>query len=291
MKCFLIIISLIFGGCGGGSSSDNASSNSTSNNTTQTGETLAPPTVIPPGSKISVNPEITFNTELSTSNSGSASYINSAGTDFWIGSADIDITLQKKSSTLVLSFTLPNEDFVEFILSDFTDTENDGFFDECRVEARVNNITKVITKTNFSGTNKPRNIESSSSPTINRAPTDDEFRKYLVGQILYSRDQDGSGGLYRFGDNEMTQYDSSGNAVITANYQYSYNGGDPRLIFEFPESDSELSNARLVYKLEFDTIYEGSFVSLPESTVGGENISLADTAYGAFTFLKFLPSE
>ena len=146
----------------------------------------AVPSSIPSGAKISINPEIEFTSELTVGSPATAKYSNSDAGTFPISSDEaVSVTMESTASTITISFKLASGEAIQLIISDLTDLGEDGYYDEYTVDAKVDGTTVLNARGYFPGTKKPRNLGVSSPVDINRAPTEEEFKKYFTGKPFY----------------------------------------------------------------------------------------------------------
>ena len=242
-------------------------------------EESAVPSSLPPETTLSFNPVLKFETELTKGVSAKANFSNDDPTHFWEGNERVTVSLTNNGNTVILSFKLTNGDDVELILSNFIDLGNDGYVDEYSVEAKVNGQTKVSQTGQFLGNTKPRNSNVSKPIDINRAPTEEEFRKYIVGKPLYHIETwpdpgddegfeifnaDGTVDSFEIVDHDSEDYDDHDEVDY---WKYDYNNGDPILILdEKSKTSSHYHHDRI--RLIFDNFYEGKFEKIHEEEDG-----------------------
>ena len=239
------------GGGGGGSSSDSS--------------TPTVPSSLPSGTKVSVNPEIEFTSELSIGSPAQAKYTNTVSGTFPVSSDEtITVNMESTSSTISISFKLASGENIEFVMSDLTDLGNDGYFDEYTVDAKVDGNTVLNARGYFPGTTKPRNPRVSSPVNINRPPTNEEFKKYLVGQVIQLKeddfvDDDGGYVIYN-SDGTVTVYEWDGSLDDdkTRKYEYNYNNGEPIVIYTETRKDNN-DTVVTETKATFYNFYEGRY--------------------------------
>ena len=269
----------------------------------ESGLGAAVPDSLPAETKLTINPTITLQSELSNGSSGTAYYINDDPTYFWVGEGVVDTTLDRTSTSIVLSFTTKDGNKVEFEMTNFVDIGQDGFIDEFTVAGKVNGQTKVNQVGQFRGNTRPRNVNVKDTIDINRAPTQKEFEDNIVGMLLVHIETSpdaGDGGIERFNSNGfLTSYDFDGSLDEENEwtYRYDYNNGQPRLITEGPETVSSTSGpdiegvGRDVIKLNFDNFYEGTYEHL-ESTVtfNGQTLHLDHGSKGDWFIMTTVPT-
>ena len=286
MKLLKLILSSIIvsclASCGGGGSS--------------TTSTPSVPSSIPSGAKISINPEIEFTSELTVGSPATAQYSNSDATYFPV-SADESVTvnMESTSSTITISFNLASGQAIELTISDLTDLGEDGYYDEYTVDAKVDGTTVLNTRGYFPGTKKPRNLGVSSPVDINRAPTEEEFKKYLVGQVLYHEETypepgEDSGYFVLNADGTATGYESKDDTDIDddlATWMYNFNNGDPQLTLRWDEPDRDDYDLVIV-DFDFTTFYEGTYQDIYEEENGKQVTNANDR--GNWKVLKSVPS-
>ncbi len=271
----------------------------------ESGLGAAVPDSLPADTKLSINPTITLQSELSNGRSGSAYYINDDPSYFWVGEGVVDITLDRTSTSIVLSFTTKDGNKVEFEMTNFVDIGQDGFIDEFTVVGKVNGETKVNQVGQFRGNTRPRNINVKDTIDINRAPTQKEFEDNIVGMLLVHVEKypdKGDGGIDRFNaDGTLTTYDLNGNWFEEGigTYRYNYNNGDPRFIVEATDTETipSLGEVRVdekyIIKLNFSNLYEGTYETLESSyTYNGQTFYEDDDnlSRGDFFIMTTVPS-
>ena len=258
---FIIISCLASCGGGGGGSS--------------TTSTPTVPTSIPSGAKISINPEIEFASELTVGSSATAIYSNSDATYFPVSADEsVMVNMESTSSTITISFKLASGEAIQLIISDLTDFGEDGYYDEYTVDAKVDGTSVLNTRGFFTGTKKPRNLGVSSPVDINRAPTEEEFNKYLVGKVIQTKeddfvDDDGGYVIYN-SDGTVTSYDWDGslNDDKIRKYEYNYNGGEPIVIYTETRKDNNVTVVTET-KATFYNFYEGTYDDLKKTPDDG----------------------
>jgi hypothetical protein len=270
MKLLKLVLSSIIvsclascGGGGGGSS---------------TTSTPTVPSSIPSGAKISINPEIELTSELSVGSPATAIYSNSDGTNFSVNSGEnILLTMETSGSTITVSFELATKEKIEVITSDFTDLGEDGYYDEFTGEIKVNGKKNMTIRGYFTGTKKPRNLAVSNPVDINRAPTEEEFKKYFTGIPFYhietSPEPGDDEGLFMFNtDGTITDLnpDPDENEEPIETWKYFYNSGTPYIEVLDKHGYEGNPNHYHIYKvqLNFTTFYEGTYEGLTEEEDG-----------------------
>ena len=259
----------------------------------ESGLGAAVPDSLPADTKLSINPTITLQSELSNGRSGKANYSNDDPTYFWVGEGVVDITLDRTSTSIVLSFTTKDGNKVVFEMTNFVDIGQDGFIDEFTVVGKVNGETKVNQVGQFRGNTRPRNINVKDTIDIKRAPTQKEFEDNIVGMLLVhieTSPDPGDGGMERFNSNgTLTSYDFDGSLDEDelATYKYDYNNGDPRLIVD--EEDGNYYSTDII-KLNFTNFLEGTYEVLPESTEMGKPLPPEDLSKGNWYIMTTVPT-
>ena len=231
-------------------------------------------------------------TELSNGWSGTAYYINDDSTYFWQGEGVVDISFDRISTSIVLSFTTNDDNKVEFEMTDFVDIGQDGFIDEFTVVGKVNSETKISRIGQFRGDVRPRNLNVKDTIDFNRAPTQKEFEDNIGGMLLVQREtypDSSGGGIARFNDDgTTTHFQLDGKPLGQGTYMYDNNDGDPRLIsrgtatLKTPDQGDIQGDERNVIKLNFKNFYEGTYEVLESSftfndqTYYDDNLSKGD---------------
>ena len=258
-----VAIALI--GCGGGSS------NSSTSSTTESGI----PSSLPSGTNLSVNPEISFTSELSVGFPATANYENTdSSSAFFVGSEQVTVNLEQSSTSLTVSFTLSNGDKVEFILRDFIDLGETGYFDEFTAIAKVNGETKLTQVGQFLGTTKPRNPKVSNAIDINRPPTEEEFDKYLVGKPIWGEETypnpgDDAQFIVFHADGSFSEYEANGTKESSDDddrWDYFYNGGKPYIKASHTHSSGGTHSYRAYF--HFTNFFEGTYEDIDEDDEG-----------------------
>ena len=264
------------------------------------GGSSTPPAVhssIPSGAKISINPEIEFTSELTVGSPATAKYSNSDAGTFPVSSDEaVSVTMESTASTITISFKLASGEAIELIISDLTDLGEDGYYDEYTVDAKVDGTTVINARGYFPGTKKPRNLGVSSPVDINRAPTEEEFKKYLTDKVLHYQETEpdpndmGYGLLYSNGT--AIWYESEDDTDVDGPYNsswtYDYDGGSPKLIIRDDwESNGKKHYSINTVKLNFTNFYEGTYESLTEEEDG---VIKTDDDKGKWRILKSVPS-
>ena len=130
-----------------------------SEGTSSSSATAKMPNSLPAGTRISFNPEITLNVEVSPGSVGQATYTNNSdSSDFGIGEEEILVQLELTPASLIVTYTLKNNEQVELVLTNFIDMGDDGYYDEFTVNATVNRNLKFSYVGHFRGLKKPRNL-------------------------------------------------------------------------------------------------------------------------------------
>lgn len=252
----------------------------------------AVPHTLPAGTEITINSTITMQTELSNGWSGTAYYINDDSTYFWQGEGVVDISFDRISTSIVLSFTTNDDNKVEFEMTDFVDIGQDGFIDEFTVVGKVNSETKISRIGQFRGDVRPRNLNVKDTIDFNRAPTQKEFEDNIGGMLLVQREtypDSSGGGIARFNDDgTTTHFQLDGKPLGQGTYMYDNNDGDPRLIsrgtatLKTPGLGDIQGITKYVIKLNFKNFYEGTYEVLESSftfndqTYYDDNLSKGD---------------
>ena len=245
----------------------------------------AVPSSIPSGAKISINPEIEFTSELTVGSPATAIYSNTDAGTFPVSTDEtVTVTMESTTSTITISFKLASGQAIELTISDLTDLGEDGYYDEYTVDAKVDGTTVLNARGYFPGTKKPRNLGISSPVDINRAPTEEEFNKYLVGQVFYHfetypKQGEDSGYFVLNSDKTGTMYESETDTDVDddkVTWSYDYNGGDPLLSVRWDESDGDYEI--VVVKFIFTNFYEGTYEDLYEIE-NGTRIETLDRGY------------
>jgi len=266
MKLLKLILSSIIvsclASCGGGSDSPNTDNlgNRVTDQNVEKASTLnaAIPESFPTGTTISFNPQITFSEEISLGIPATATYNNdNTSGGLPVASGNVLITMVKSVSGLILSFSV-NGERIDLYISKFLDFGGTGFVDEFTVEARVDGVSLGTEIGHFTGGVKPRNQNLSKTFNTNRAPTDDEFKKYLVEKAMYTGDGDfnifhSDGTMTSYTLNSFDGYDKD---PIPVNYTYSYNNNDPRIKIN-GEVNNVVINATI--KMQFQNFYQGTY--------------------------------
>ena len=255
MKLLKLILSSIIvtclASCGGGGSS--------------TTSTPTVPSSIPRGAIVSINPEIEFTSELTLGSPATAIYSNTDATYFPVSAEEsVTVNMESTSSTITISFKLASGKSIQLIISDLTDLEDDGFYDEYTVDAKVDGTTVLNARGYFPGIKKPVNSSASNPVNINRAPTEEEFKKYVAGYPLYYNEtypDPGDDGYAIFNkDFSITDFDriddndEPDDEIST--WEYDYNGGSPKLTLR-SKSKSSSHYHHDIFRLKFTTFYEG----------------------------------
>ena len=126
---------------------------------------------------------------MTPSTSGSAFYENTSSTEgFPEGSHFTSITMQEDGDSLQLSFSISDQKVI-LTLSDFMDIGGTGYIDEYTVRAQVHDkddklISTTTQKGSFRG-QKPRNNSVAKPVGVNRAPSNEEFYKFIVSRPIY----------------------------------------------------------------------------------------------------------
>ena len=273
-NCFILTLfyAMLFGCDSGPASNYPKQSESTSSSSA----TSKMPNSLPAGTRISFNPEITLNVEVSPGSVGQATYTNNSdSSDFGIGEEEILVQLELTPASLIVTYTLKNNEQVELVLTNFIDMGDDGYFDEFTVNATVNRNLKFSYVGHFRGLKKPRNLAVSETFNTNRAPTEEEFTKYLIGKSLYGFNLSGNGadvdmgGLILHPNGKFLQYitkDGTPKYVDGFSWEYRYNGGSPVFIVTI-ENEKQVIEA----SLDFTTFYEASFTVKSDLTNGQSN--------------------
>ncbi len=236
-------------------------------------EESAVPSSLPPETTLSFNPVLKFETELTEGVSATASYSNDDSTHFWEGNEQITVSLTNNGNTVILSFKLTNGDDVELILSNFIDLGNDGYVDEYSVEAKVNGQTKVSQTGQFLGNTRPRNSNVSKPIDIIGAPTEEEFRKYIVGKAMHvietsPKAGDDEGFIIFNADGTLSHYeindlDDDEYEETVDRWTYNYNGGNP--IIKIDERAINKDHYHIYeVSFKFSNFYEGTYKEISE---------------------------
>jgi hypothetical protein len=292
-NCFILAVfyALLFG-CDGGPASNYPQQSA---GTSSSPATAKMPSSLPAGTRISFNPEITLNVEVSAGSSGQATYTNNSGSsDFGIGEEEILVHLKLTPASLIITYTLKNNEQVELVLTNFIDMGDDGYFDEFTVNATVNRNFKFSYVGHFRGLKKPRNLAVSQTFNTNRAPTEDEFNKYLLGKSLYGFNLSENGADVDMGrlvlhpNGKFLQYiteDGDQKYVDGFSWEYNYNGGSPVFIvtIEKPSSDSEIEKRVIEANLDFTNFYEATFKVSSDLTNGQSNANNYEGIWIALT--------
>ena len=255
----------------------------------------AVPSSLPSGTKVSVNPEIEFTSELSIGSPAQAKYTNTVSGTFPVSSDEtITVNMESTSSTISISFKLASGENIEFVMSDLTDLGNDGYFDEYTVDAKVDGNTVLNARGYFPGTTKPRNPRVSNPVNINRPPTEEEFNKYLVGKVFYHEETspkpgEDKGYFVFNADGTSTWYEPKDDTDVDdeiGTWKYDYNKGDPRFTLRWDEPDGDYN--LIIVKFEFTTFYEGKYQDLYEEENGKE---VATNDEGFWKVLNSVPNN
>jgi hypothetical protein len=259
-----------------------------SEGTSSSSATAKMPNSLPAGTLISFNPEITLNVEVSPGSVGQATYTNNSdSSDFGIGEEEILVQLELTPASLIVTYTLKNNEEVELVLTNFIDMGDDGYYDEFTVNATVNRNLKFSYVGHFRGLKKPRNLAVSETFNTNRAPTEEEFTKYLIGKSLYGFNLSGNGadgdmgGLILQPNGKFLQYitkDGTPKYVDGYSWEYRYNGGSPHFIVT-----NENENQVITASLDFTTFYEASFTVISDQTNGQSNENVYEGIWIALT--------
>ena len=276
-------------GCGGGSSSSNTSTNSSDSTAVGTSDAAAP-AALPTGTEISFNPEIVFDGELSVGSPVTARYSNNSSTSSLpAGNNDsVSVTMTIVDGGIQVSFTHAGQS-VELILTGFKDY-GAGYVEEFTVETKVNGTSLGKQQGRFVGSVKPKNSKASKLVDTNGAPTEAEFQKYITGKFLkHAGDDpdDNDGGYEVFkSDGTVESWELDGTKdEETATYEYSYNGGDPRLYLEEIETiNGKKITSKEVIKLTFNNFYEGTYKVLEKTENGVPDL---DDVGGSGTWVIF----
>jgi len=241
------------------------------------------PTSLRSGTEISFNPEIVFTGELLPGSSANATYTNTSGSgSLPAGDNDnISVSFEIISTGVKLSFNHGGK-AVELMLSNFLDMGNTGYIDEFTVEAKVDGVTQDKQSGRFSGNVKPRNTSISKPIDTNRAPTEAEFQKYIVGKAFYHEETspepgDDAGYMIFNADGTVDYFDLDDdgpnpdeiNAVEI--WTYNYNGGNPTLTLR--EDWTSKFNGKKNYwvvtvDLDFTNFFEGTYKDIYEAEDG-----------------------
>ena len=275
MKLLKLILSSIIvsclASCGGGGGGGESSESSTSSSDSSTSSSVV--SSIPAGTIIEINPIIEFTSELSVGSPASIKYTNTLDglgdlTLFPISTEQtVNATLKTSASSITISFELNSGEKIELLISDFTDLEEDGLYDEFTVQAKVNSNTVMTARETFIGAFKPKSKKSRTKPFgASRAPTEEEFMDSLTLTLIHAKVDNTN--LYTvlypngyadlFG--EPSNYEEADEGDIVLQYiewKYSYNKGQPTLLITFNYSDGS-ENAEL-YAWNFSSLYEGTF--------------------------------
>ena len=234
------------------------------------------PSSIPSGAKISINPEIEFTSELTVGSPATAKYSNSDAGTFPVSSDEaVSVTMESTASTITISFKLASGEAIQLIISDLTDLGEDGYYDEYTVDAKVDGTTVLNARGYFPGTKKPRNLGVSSPVDINRAPTEEEFKKYFTGKPFYIVETSPEPGddedLVIFNtDGTITDLNPDPDERDIMTWKYFYNKGTPYIEVLDKHESEDNPNHYHIYKvqLNFTTFYEGTFEGLTEEEDG-----------------------
>ena len=272
------IIVLCLASCGGGGSGESADSSPVGTSD------AAAPTSLPSGTEIAFNPEIIFEGELTIGTPANARYSNdSTSSSLPRGDNDIvDVTLEIVTEGIKLSFTQGGQD-VELVLSGFKDF-GAGYIEEFTVEAKVDKVSVGTQQGRFTGTTKPKNKSASRTFDTNGTPTEDQFKKFLVGKAIYHQEtspdnkdrgyvlfnQDGTFN-YLDGDDDNSDRDEYMN--IKETWTYDYNGGSPILKLKetaVKKSDNSAYSSEDTIELSFDNFFQGTYKNTLEVENGKE---------------------
>jgi len=183
----LSFIVTLYGCGGGGGNSGNSDSSSSASSEFASDMTASNPESLPSGAILSINPEITLESDLLSGNSVRASYKNFDSSNFPIGNYDIDLSMVDTGKEVQLEFTVPAgfpDKTVKLVLTNFEDLGATGHIDKFIVDASVDNIGIGGLSGYFRG-RKPLNKKISNPVDIYRTPTESELRKYILGKWLY----------------------------------------------------------------------------------------------------------
>jgi hypothetical protein len=230
------------------------------------------PSSIPSGAKISINPEIEFTSELTVGSPATAIYSNTDAGTFPVSSDEaVTVTMESTASTITISFKLASGKSIQLIISDLTDLGEDGYYDEYTVDAKVDGTTVLNARGYFPGTKKPRNLGVSSPVDINRAPTLEEFNKYIVGKPFYHKEtypEPDEAEFHMFNsDGTITDLnpdpDDEGDIMT---WEYFYNNGTPYLVILDKHGYEGNPDHYHIYttQINFTTFYEGTLEDLKE---------------------------
>ena len=257
----------------------------------------AVPSSIPSGTKISINPEIEFTSELTVGSPATAIYSNTDAATFPVSSDEtVSVTMESTASTITISFKLASGEAIELIISDLTDLGEDGYYDEYTVDAKVDGTTVLNARGYFPGTKKPRNLGVSSPVDINGVPTLEEFKKYFTGKPFYHKETSPKPDEAEFhmfnADGTITDFNPDPDEIDDPieTWEYFYNNGTPYLVILDKHGYEGNPNHYHIYKvqLNFTTFYEGTFEGLTEEEDG---VITEDDEKGIWKLYSKIPDE
>lgn len=280
MKSLKLVLSSIIvsclASCGGGGSADSSPVGTTD---------ATAPTSLPSGTQIAFNPEIIFEEELSVSRSVKARYSNdSTSSSFPSGNNDIvSVTLNIVTEGIKVSFHQGGK-AIELVLSGFKDF-GAGYIEEFTVEAKVDNVSVGTQQGRFTGSTKPKNKSASRTFDTSGTPTENEFKKFLVGKAIYhqetspdNRDRGyilfNQDGTYNYLDGDLDgddDDDSDEYKNIKETWTYNYNSGSPILMLKrtaVKKSDNSDYFYEDTIELSFENFFQGTYRTSQENDNG-----------------------
>ena len=262
-NCFILAVfyALLFG-CDGGPASNYPQQSA---GTSSSPATAKMPSSLPAGTRISFNPEITLNVEVSAGSSGQATYTNNSGSsDFGIGEEEILVHLKLTPASLIITYTLKNNEQVELVLTNFIDMGDDGYFDEFNVKVTLDGKDLGEFVGRFSGNQKPKNSSKNNIQELKTAaPTEKQFQDLLTEKAFLTVDNDGPSdvrivSMKRSGEFIISYSSPNPYPQYSYKYKYEYNGGNPRFTVNIYQNDTG-NLAQIIIKLKFTNFYEGTY--------------------------------
>jgi hypothetical protein len=259
-------------------SSGTGSSTSSSSDFTVVGTTdAAAPVSFPSGTKISFNPEIVFDGELSVGFPVTALYTNSSSSNSLpVGDNDsVSVRMTIVGGGLQVSFTHGGKS-VELVLKEFKDF-GAGYVEEFTVETKVNGTSLGKEQGRFVGSVKPKNTAATKVVNTHGAPTIELFKRFVVGKALYHEETSPNPG-YRKGFLVFNEDGTIYRHVLSPKvydigkqtWSYDYNGGTPILKIRdehIAVGNSNHYHIRRFY-LKFDNFFEGTYEGITEEEDG-----------------------
>jgi hypothetical protein len=267
-KLTLALCFFIFGLCG---CRDSETTSPASVSSTATGPSAANAAIELSNAEIYFNPTITISVD-----GLSCTYDNTMNqlSIFPSGTTTCSVTYSDSGDDLVLTLNESSGSVMggkplTLNLSGFVDKGGEGLIDEFTVQA-THGANTVKDKGQFIGATKPLNKKVASKrselPSMDGAPTLDEWKRYIIGNAIVAVDQvDGDITLLTFKDSSKVEgFDVQDNEPWDGTYLYSKSNSDPTkgtLVNKqvWTKSDGTIVRGEYEFELTFTNFYSGTW--------------------------------